>query len=183
MQFDIKKRGLSSEHIDTIGQNLNEVLSQVKEEFEDHLSAINDNTNEIQSNHEYSCRLDAKVEKINERLDQIQLLLKRLTGVNLKKEHPFQSVELTDEEQRVFLILYTQEEIRGCVTYADIATRLEMSEELVQGYMTNMIEKGVPIIKRYVNRKAYLSIDSEFKQIQAKENILGIKQKQITSIA
>lgn len=185
MLFELnkRKRVLSSENIEDVGLKLNEVLFQIQDEFEDHLSAINDNTNEIQSNYEYICRLDAKVEKFNERLDQMQLLLKKITGITIKQEHNFHPLELNDEEQSVFLILYTQEEIKGCITYNDISTKLNIAEELAKGYITNIIEKGVPIIKRYINRKAYLSIDPEFKQIQAKENILGIKQKQITNSA
>lgn len=184
MFYELNKREkiLSSENIDNVGYKLNEILSQIQEEFEDHLSAINDNTNEIQANFEYIQRLEAKIDKMNERLDQVQLILKRLTGIDIKKEHPFQNIDLTKEEKDVFLILYTQEEIRGCITYMDISKKLGISEELAKGYITNMIEKGVPIIKRYINRKAYINIDPEFKEIQAKENILNINQRQITNI-
>ena len=42
-----------------------------------------------------------------------------------------------------------------------------------------MLEKGVPIRKQYLDRQVFLSLDNEFKERQAKHNILGINQKTV----
>jgi predicted DNA-binding transcriptional regulator len=77
-------------------------------------------------------------------------------------------------EQQVFLVIYTLEEEKGSITYEDIAKKLNISEQLAGNYVTSIIEKGVPILKRYINSKPYLRLDPEFKTLQAKENILQL---------
>ena len=52
-----------------------EVLNGIKRQFEEHLQAINENTNEIQSNYEYLSEMESKINKMAERIDQIQLFL------------------------------------------------------------------------------------------------------------
>lgn len=156
---------------------LNEIFSQIKEEFEDHLTSINENTNEIQSNSQYLAELDSKIEKLNEKLDRIQFFLEKNLSYKQEKTPNFNILPLTKKEQEVFLVLYTLEEAKGAVSYVDIARRVALPEELVSSYITTMIEKGVPIIKKYINNKAYLKLDRSFKNIQAKENILKLNQK------
>ncbi len=56
---------------------LQDAFSKIKEEFEDHLTAINQNTTEIQANYGYLSEIDEKIEKICQRLDQIGLFYKR----------------------------------------------------------------------------------------------------------
>ena len=156
---------------------LNKIFSQIKEEFEDHLTSINENTNEIQSNFQYLSELDSKIEKLNEKLDKIQFFLEKNLSYRPEKTLNFDILPLTQKEQEVFLVLYTLEEAKGAVSYVDIARRVALPEELVSSYITGMIEKGVPIIKKYLNNKAYLKLDRSFKNIQAKENILKLNQK------
>lgn len=50
-------------------------FSKIKEELEDHLLAINENTNEIASNYEYICMLESKIERLTQRVDVLQLKL------------------------------------------------------------------------------------------------------------
>ena len=54
---------------------LKATFNKIKEEFEDHLDSINENTNEIHSNYEYMCELDSKIEKVNENLQNLRLSL------------------------------------------------------------------------------------------------------------
>ena len=81
---------------------------------------------------------------------------------------------LDRREQEVFLVIYTLEEEKGSLTYEDIARKLSISEQLASNYVTSLIEKGVPIMKRYINSKPYLKLDPEFKTLQTKENILQL---------
>ncbi|MBS3136233.1 hypothetical protein J4401_04710 [Candidatus Woesearchaeota archaeon] len=166
---------------DSIQFALGRILEEIKDELNEHLDSINDNTNEISSNYEYLCEIDYKINKISERLDTLQLFLEKNLGFVAAKQPKFEPKPLSNNEQDVFLVLYTLEEKKGSVTYDDIAKRTGLTAELVASYITRMIEKNVPIIKRYVNNLPYLKLDPQFKMLQAKENILGLSQRTMSS--
>src|SRR3989344_2596489 len=50
--------------------------------------------------------------------------------------------------------------------------RLGMAEQLAGNYVTLLIEKGIPILKKYIRSTPHLRLDPEFKTLQAKENVL-----------
>ncbi|MBD3163957.1 HTH domain-containing protein [Candidatus Woesearchaeota archaeon] len=149
--------------------------------MDEHLYSINQNTNEISSNYEYLCEMDYKINKLSERLDHMQLFLEQNLGFKKAKKPKFQTKPLSNNEQDVFLVLYMLEEKKGAVTYSDIAARTGLSRDLIANYITRMIEKNIPIIKRYVNNQPLLRLDPQFKRLQAKENILGLNQKTINN--
>ncbi len=84
--------------------------------------------------------------------------------------------DINEKEREIFLALYAIEEEQGFVSYGDIARRMGIPESLVQAYITNLFEKGVPIIKRYLNGKATLTLEPSFKEIQRRQNIIGINE-------
>ena len=147
---------------------------QIRHEIEEHLQAINENTNEIAANYEYTCEFESKLDKLSERIDNIQMYLESCQGNFIAKRSNFDVKRLNRREQEVFLVIYTLEEEKGSVTYEDISRKLGMSEQLASNYITSLIEKGVPIIKRYTNSRPHLRLDPEFKTLQAKENILQL---------
>ena len=153
-------------------------LNDIKKGFEEHLQAINENTNEIQSNYEYLCEIENKINKLTERVDQIQLFLQSNSNFIVDKIDNFEIKPLTRKEQYVFLVLYALEDEKGFVSYSDIARKTGFTESLVRDYIISITEKGVPIIKSYINNRAYLKLDKEFKRLQAKENILMIDTAQ-----
>ncbi len=147
-------------------------FSEIRDEFDEHLQAINENTNEIAASYEHICEIEEKLDRLSARVEQIQMYLE--TGNNLARATNFEVRKLTRREQEVFLVIYTLEEEKSSVTYDDIARRLGISIELAGSYVTALIEKGVPIIKRYINSKPYLKLDPDFKTLQTKENILQV---------
>lgn len=157
-----------------VNRKLRAELAEIRHEFEEHLQAINENTNEISANYEYICETGSKLDKLSERVDQIQMYLESIYGAPVAKRNNLDVKRLNKREQEVFLVIYTLEEEKGSVTYADIAERLNISEQLAGNYVTSIIEKGVPIIKRYFNSSPHLRLDPEFKTLQAKENILQL---------
>lgn len=161
-------------------QELQGVFDSLREELDDHLCSINENTNELQANYEYISQVDAKLDNISERLDQMQMFLKRI-GYAVEEKPKFNCQPLTKKEQEVFLLLYTLEE-KGAVTYDDIARRSGIPSDTIAIYITCMIQKGVPIMKRCVHNKMYMRLDKEFKKAQAKQNILKISQTIIPNI-
>jgi predicted transcriptional regulator len=159
-------------------------LNNVKDQFQQHLDSINDNTNEIQANYEYLCQLDNKIEKLAQRLDQIHLFLKQLTNNDNfvpDIEDNYQVQPLTVKEREVFLVMYA---VAGnkLLSYKNIADKINLTESLVQQYITNLIEKGVPIIKEYRMGKPYLKLDPKFVELQAKNNILNIDEELIKKV-
>ncbi len=158
------------------------IIKEIKEELDDHLTTVNENTNEIQSNYEFLNELDQKIDKLSSRLDQIQLFLQENSNFQVDHEPIFEIQELTSREKEVFLVLYTLDDQSKGTTYTEIARKLMLTETLVGNYILNMIGKGIPIIKTYIDGKAYLKIDSDFKRAQAKSNLLKIEQKTLQNI-
>ena len=161
--------------------DIKEVISEMRDEIGEHLEAINENTNEIQSNFQYIGELDSKIDKLNERIDQIQLFLANY-GFAVEEKQSLNIAPLTKKEEEVFLVLYTLDNEKGTVTYADISRRTGLPETLVMSYILSMAEKGVPIIRRCIKNKPYLSLEPRFKRLQAKENILKIAQTTIRNL-
>lgn len=155
-----------SKDMEKVHESLGISFSKIKEEMDDHLQSINENTNEIQLNHDSMSELDNKIEKLNQRLDEIEMFIRHATGEE-------EEIKLTLREQEVFLALYTNEEL---VTYRDIAKKLGLTESLITKYITDIIKKGVPLVKLYEKNRVYLQIDEKFRDMQAKNNILNISE-------
>jgi predicted transcriptional regulator len=165
----------SIDSLSKLNNKLKVIFSSVYNEFEDHLDAINENTNEIQTNFEYLCKLDNKITKLNERIDEVHLILSKLTGKRTYKKSRLENIDpLTTKEKSVFLNLYTEQDP---VTYSGLAKKMKMPIPLLREYVTNLIEKGIPIQKIYKNTRPYVFLDPKFKNLQAKQNILKIEQK------
>ena len=88
-------------------QRFEAALQGVREEFDDHREAINDNTAEIEANYELMCRLDSKLDKVSEGLEELKLTFARLVRApNAHNNQPtqLQHIELTHMEKEIFLI-------------------------------------------------------------------------------
>ncbi len=161
---------------DTGFDQLKGAFSKIKDEFEDHLTAINENTNELQANHEYMCEIDGKIEKLCQRLENIELFLQKKSNFKCEEKPSYKIDRLTKREQSVFLVLYTLEE-KGPVSLKELSRKTSFPDVLISSYIISMIQKGVPIKKKYIANKGYIYLDKRFKSIQAKENILKLDQK------
>lgn len=156
---------------------LKNAFGKIKEEMEEHLQAINENTNEITSNYEYICELEAKVEKLTERLDKMQMFIEEHIGARPAESRLAQEkriMPLSRAEQDIFSTLYVLQEEKGTVTHADIAEMMDIDEEEISVHISSMISKGVPISKKFIDSEPYLKLDKDFKTLQAKENVLHI---------
>ncbi len=142
----------------------------IRKELDDHLNALNENTNEVQANYEFLLELNSKIQKLNERLDEMQLLL----DPKIKKDEPVYVSPLTKREQEVFLALFSTES--SLSTYKDVARSVGLSETMVENYVTNLIMKGVPIIKVYRHNRTYLRLDEKYRASQAKNDLLKLNE-------
>ncbi|MEK6837183.1 MAG: hypothetical protein AABX69_00905 [Nanoarchaeota archaeon] len=176
-----KLGNLNSSAADELRQRFDAALKGVREEFDDHRESINDNTSEIEANYELLCKLESKVDRLQEQVEQLQIGMSEFLGMHTQADAA-SAIELDEKEKDVFLILYTAAEQKP-LTYREIAAAIKESEFLIRGYVTNLVEKGVPISKRYINDIAYISIDRSFKDRQAKENIVKLSQKTVREFA
>ena len=164
-----------NEEIKKIKHFLKESISNINQEFEDHLDSINENTNEIQANYEFMCDLDNKINKLNEKIEEVQLILNKLTGKTLELQPDHMKIEpLSKQEQKVFLVIYTEERP---ISYMEISKRMHTPLTLVREYVTSLIEKGVPIQKTYVRGRPFVILEKSFKDLQAKKNLVNLDQQ------
>jgi hypothetical protein len=146
-----------------------EVLLSLRSEMDEHRQVINDNTNEIQTNFEFLCELDKKIDLLCDRMDEIARVVK-----GDKCEKRFQVTPLNQQEKQIFSTVFNMTETAPQVSYAQIANKLGMGAHVVASYATRLAEKGVPVVKKIHGGKVFLSFPGEFRQIQIKENIVGI---------
>ena len=140
-------------------------LTSLKEDVQDHFESINANSREIDINNDYICEIDNRLTKMEEKMDELHFLLKQL--VNKAKL----SVELSKDEQRVFLILYTHDKF---LKTSKICDKSAIEQEAVKEALDSMMDKGVPIERDILNGEACYRMDNEFKIRQAKEEIIQI---------
>jgi len=139
-------------------------FDQIRFALEEHLSAINENTAEIQSLFDYIHEMEVKVDKVIQRLDQLQLS----QGIN-----PIKSsiVPLNHNEKKVFLILYTEE---SPLCFDEIAVKTDFSSPVVQECVSSLAGKGIPLVRSHFNDKMFVKLEPEFKEIQAKQNLINL---------
>ncbi len=174
----------SDSAVEALNQKFEAALKGIREEFDDHRESINDSTNEIEANYELLCKLEAKVDRLQEQVEKFHLSLSRSLGDSSQHLSALSigSIELDEREKEVFLVLYTASDQKP-LAYREIAAAIRESEFLIRGYVTNMVEKGVPIVKRYINDVAFISLDRSFKDRQAKENIVKLSQRTVREFA
>ena len=165
--------GARSLSLVSIHRGLKSEFAKIRHDFEEHLQAINENSNEIAASYEYIGEIEKKLDRLSNRVDQMHMYLEGNENFAAKRKS-FDVKRLNRREQDVFLVIYTLEEEKGSLTYIDIAEKLGISEQLAGNYVTSLVEKGVPIIKRYFDSTPHLRLDPEFKTLQAKENILQL---------
>jgi len=166
----VMKITLGNKRIKEMEEALKSAFVVVREELDEHRDSINQNTNEVQSNYEYICKLDSKINKLSERVDELTMFIRQLKG---QEQKTFEVSPLTRKEQEVFLVIYMNDE----VTHKYIGRRLGFTEDLVECYVENLITKGVPVIKKRSSRNiSYLTLDPDFKAQQTKTNILNINE-------
>lgn len=135
---------------------------ELKQQFEEHLCAINENTHEIQALFDYLHEIDQKLDKLAQRVDQIQLSQQPAVSRNFA---------LTQMEKEIFLSLYTEE---SPLCFQEIAVKTGLPTSLVPDCISALVHKGIPFIRTFYGDKLFLKLDPKFKEIQAKENIVNL---------
>ena len=152
---------------------MRDAFDKIKEEMTDHLQTINENTTEINSSHDYVLHLENMINKLNERLDEVEHKITELSGNKIMTAEDFKGIILKPKEQEIFLILYSR--TGDLIDYREISKTLGITEQSAQKHISRMVNKGIPIMKKYFDNNIYLVLDSDFRNLQAKLNILNIK--------
>ena len=155
--------------LEELDKRIQASVKSVRDEMEDHLTAINENTEEMQEQSNHLTELESKVEKLKEQLDEVHMMLSQITSQN--KEY-----KLTDAEKNVFMVLYSVEQTP--LSYSDIVMRTGLTELAVKAHIFSMINKGIPIVESKISAQSYFRLDRKFKELQANENILKIDAEQ-----
>lgn len=145
------------------------------DELDDHRQSINENTSEISSNYEFLAELDRKFEMLSKRVEEFSALVENRPAIVEKPAPEVIVTPLTKREKEVFKALYQIcEETGSYATYKDLSAKIGLSEQLVSSYISNFIAKGIQIKKRYFGNIVRIGIDSAFKQLQSRKNIVGL---------
>lgn len=150
-------------------QQLSTVLECMREELDDHRMAINENTDELTATNEFSNELARRLDKLTERVDELTLLIK-----GKKEEKNFSIQPLTSKEKGVFHALYVLTESQPYASYEQVARKTLLTKGIVMDHVTSMIQKGVPVLKKLDSTTVFLKLDQDFRQIQAKKNVIGL---------
>lgn len=135
----------------------------IRQALEEHLSAINENTAEIQALFDYLQEMEVKVDKLSQRLDALQL--------STEKQSIVAPCSLNQTEKKVFLVLYTEE---MPLTYAEIAVKANLAVAVVPECLSMLVAKGIHLQRSFANNQLFWKLDSSFKERQAKENIINL---------
>ncbi len=136
----------------------------IRQALEEHLSSINENTSEIQAMFDYLQETDLKVDKLSQRLENLQLSL----GKPIEK--PTIS-PLNQLEKKVFLILYTEE---TPLSYEEICAKAEIPLSTIPECISSIIDKGIPLLRSLVNDRLFFKLSPSFKELQAKDNLINL---------
>lgn len=169
VEIQDKQSLLLSSDASVFRQQLSTVLDCMRDELDDHRLAINENTSELSDVYEFMNELSRKLDKLAERLDDIAL---RTQGEKAKKA--FELQPLSSKEKEVFLALYTLTEAQPFASYDQLAKRSLQAKDIVSAHIASMIEKGVPVHKKLDKGMMFLTLDPLFRQLQAKENLVGL---------
>ena len=127
---------------------------KIKEELGVHLETINASTQEIEEIFEAITRFESKIDKIEERIEKLEL----------ERQHPMRTmIMLPPREEEVYGLLFVRDDR---MSHRQIANALSLSEEVVSGAVSNLIAKGIPVLRQVTSENVLIYLDKEFRESQ-----------------
>lgn len=151
--------------LEEFDKKIKAAFNSVREEMNDHLDSINQNTEELQEQDNKVAELEEKLDKLKEQIDEMHMMFSKAISQR--------DFSLTESEKSVFMVLYAIEQTP--LSYADISMRTGLTELAVKAHIFSMINKGIPILEREIDKQSFFRLDRKFKELQAKENVLKIE--------
>jgi DNA-binding MarR family transcriptional regulator len=155
---------MDEKQISRVVEGLKKSYCEIRQQCEEHLAAINENTAEVQSLFDYLNELDVKIERLAQRVDHLQM-----QQATLKNEQ--QIYPLNHAEKQIFLALYTEE---MPLTLQEIAERTGIPLPAVHEHLTALAQKNIPITRTVANNQIFVKLNDHFKELQAKENVVNL---------
>jgi hypothetical protein len=129
-------------------------LGEIREELDEHLEALNQNTAEISAAHEYVSELDMKLEKLAERVDALQALMLAQTPAP-------KQVRLTPKEESIMRVLqYSSEPL----TSHEIGKRLGLTADMAAQSVYCLKQKNIPVLAQTMGEQTYYALDAKYLQ-------------------
>lgn len=140
-------------------------FDSMAEELDDHLLAINENTEEIGATNNWLSEIEEKMDKLNGRIDSMHMMFRQLlTQASVK-------VDLTLEEQKLFMLLNNY---NNFLRFEDVCSRLCWENDELMESIISLCDKGIPVIRKEAEKKSFLKLDDDFRKLQQKEGIIKI---------
>lgn len=156
-----------SEALVTSFSKVKDNFNLVQEDLDEHLTSINENTQEISLVSDHALELEGRVDKMEEKLCEIHYMLSQLVKQNTV------SISLTKEEQKAFLVLFTYD------SFADsnsIAQKAGIREDVTKDLVLSLIDKGVPIQREHIQGMQLYKMDADFRDKQARSQTVKIDE-------
>ncbi|MFC1741841.1 hypothetical protein ACFL3V_04870, partial [Nanoarchaeota archaeon] len=81
------------------------------------------------------------------------------------------SVELSKDEQRVFLMLYTHDKF---MRSDKVCQKALLDIEVVEDALNALMDKGIPVDREVLDGNVYFRMNKDFKLRQARESIIKL---------
>jgi hypothetical protein len=96
---------------------------------------------------------------------------------SLKKDLRLKLKKLTEQEMRVFSLIYQLDQEGEMVDYPLLSQKMGLSEGTIRDYIYKITNKGIPIKKERVNnKKVILHISKNLKQIASLNTIIKLRE-------
>ncbi|MDO8642147.1 MAG: hypothetical protein Q7R76_00950 [Candidatus Woesearchaeota archaeon] len=148
-----------------VKDDINSEVQLLKEECEDHLDAINQNTEEIGEVQTSVAVVEEKIEKLNARIDNIHMMFNQLLWQTKI------SIELDTNEQILFQLLCGYNDF---VTDTFVTEKTQLNETIMRETITSLIDKGIPVVMKAVGGRVFLRLDAEFRKLQRKNKMVKV---------
>jgi hypothetical protein len=144
--------GLRGKSLVEVENKIKKSFSAVREEMEDHLVAINENTDELKSHSDFMNELDRRIEALNEKIESVHLMLMQSMGSSLN-----------ENEKKILNVLDRSTSLLSC---KDIAFSAAVSELFVKAHLFSMICKGIPLKEKVIDSQSYFELERKTSSIQ-----------------
>ena len=140
-------------------------LESVRDELDDHRETINDTTGEVETVYEFLSELDSKLDRVQSMVEELHLLVK-----GTPKQVAI--TPLTAREKSVCQAIYVLGQTKPFVSYDELVKHLGFTRDALASTIASLASKHVPFVKKYNCGRAYVQLRPDFRQQQAKHNVI-----------
>ncbi len=160
-------------HIDE--ENLQRSFKAIRDEFEDHLSAINGNTLEIKDVYDKMNMLDLKIDKLAEKLETVYMMFTQ----NVSKKNKYRKIKLSSIEQKVFLAVYLEQQQ---ISFTTLSKKLGIKRHIIKLAIESMKRKELPFFSERQSDDIYVLLEPGFRELQTKEQLIKIDEENMKNL-